>query len=109
MTAAHRNLCEYAEDERSLYKVWDDDLTLQMRRRQRCELMAYFCFAGSLVAWGTGKSNLAFGAAIIGGIFLYFAIKYMVDESNVNYLMHRWDLDRALNEFRLARQREGAR
>jgi hypothetical protein len=38
-------------------------------------------------------------------MFVYGAIKYMIDESNINYLMHQWDLNEAIQGFRRAAAR----
>jgi hypothetical protein len=44
----------------------------------------------------------AFGL-LFGVYFTVAAIKFMIDESNINYLMHRWDLENALASFKGAK------
>jgi hypothetical protein len=57
MTVGHQNLCEYAEDEWSLYRLWDDDLKKNMRRRQRCEVMGFLLLFGAPAIWQMGIPN----------------------------------------------------
>jgi hypothetical protein len=49
MKVGHQNLCDYAEDERSLYKLWDDDLKKYMRRRQWYEAIGFALLVGASV------------------------------------------------------------
>jgi hypothetical protein len=106
----HKNLCEYAEDETSLYKAWDEDLSRQIGRRDWSERIAYASFIGALLAWHFGQPELGVLIAIIGSRFVFSAIHYMIDASNVNYLMHQWDLNATLRRFSMTRsQRLGLR
>jgi hypothetical protein len=102
MTVGHQNLCEYAEDEWSLYKLWDDDLKKNMRRRQRCEVMGFLLLFGAPAIWQMGIPKLAIACASFGIMLVYGALKYMIDESNINYLMHQWDSNKAIQGFRRA-------
>ncbi len=98
--ANHTNLCDYADDEQSLYKVWDDDLKKTMRKRQFSEYAAFLALIAAIVAWKYGKVDLIAVGIYFGVAFLYASIKFMIDESNVNYLMHQWDLRDAIERFR---------
>jgi hypothetical protein len=100
MAMTHRNLCEYGESPAALYKLWDDDLKKTMRRRQFCELAGTLSFLASLFAWKSGlETYWAFGI-LLGIYFTVNAVKMMIDESNINYLLHRWDLENALASFK---------
>jgi hypothetical protein len=105
MKVGHQNLCDYAEDERSLYKLWDDDLKKYMRRRQWYEAIGFALLVGASVMWRSGQVDAAIACALFGIMLLFAAIKFMIDESNINYLIHQWDLRNAIEEFRRAQQR----
>jgi hypothetical protein len=109
MTIGHRNLCEHAEDERSLYKLWDDDLKRTMRRRQVCEWVGGVFLAAAILGFESGRTALMLACILLAVVLLYAAIKYMIDESNVNYLMHQWDLEEAIKQFRHQSHSEGRR
>jgi hypothetical protein len=49
--------------------------------------------------------DAAIACALFGIMLLFAAIKFMIDESNINYLIHQWDLRNAIEEFRRAQQR----
>jgi hypothetical protein len=93
----HINLSSHATDERDLYEIWDKDLKKCIRRREILEILAVawvvVCGAGIIhpgIEWFVGVLvALAYGAA-----------RQFVDESNVNYLLHHWDLRNALQQFR---------
>jgi hypothetical protein len=106
MKQGHQNLCDHAEDEGSLYRLWDADLRKYISRRQWCEfggfallLLAYYAYRGD-------KQDWAFLGLALAVVFLYSSIKYMIDESNINYLMHLWDLTDAIAKFRWQERRK---
>jgi hypothetical protein len=105
MQSGHHNLCLYAEDEQSLYKLWNDDLKRAMRRRGWYEAIGAALLLGSFWAWHSGNTDTAFMCAILAVGFLYSAIKFMVDESNTNYLMHHWDLRVEVERLRFEERR----
>jgi hypothetical protein len=97
----HKNLCDYAEDSSALYRLWDDDLKKMMHRRQFYESAGLLCFLAASIAWKTGVETFWVLFGVIVGIYLMFsAVKLMIDEGNINYLMHQWDLRNALEHFR---------
>jgi len=100
MATGHQNLCDYAEDMRSLYKLWDDDLKKTIRKRQVCEYTGFAVLAAALFGFENGKAQWVIAGIYFAVVLLCAAIKYMVDESNVNYLMHQWDLREAVERFR---------
>jgi hypothetical protein len=105
----HKNLFEYANDERELYKIWDDDLKKYIRRRQIRETLGSIALIASLFAWTMNNGEFryyAYWGVLAGALFLYSAIKLMVDESNINYLMHEWDLRDAIGRFRAEEKRK---
>jgi len=100
MAMTHRNLCEYGGSPAELYKLWDDDLKKTMRRRQLCELAGMLSFLGSLFVWKSGVETYWASGIVLGIYFAVSAIKFMIDESNINYLLHRWDSENALASFK---------
>jgi hypothetical protein len=100
MATDHENLCDYADDERSLYKLWNEDLKRQMRKRQFSEFIGCATLLAALIASKIGRTDLVPGGILVGVAFLYAAIKYMIDESHVNYLLHQWDLREAIERVR---------
>jgi hypothetical protein len=100
MKAAHQNLCEYAEDEQSLYRLWDEDLRKTMRRRDQHEFVALALLLLAFALWEYGKPDVALISVFSAIACLFRSLKFMIDESNTNYLMHRWDLEAALRDFR---------
>ncbi len=106
----HQNLCDHAEDRAALYLLWDNDLKKMMRRRQFSESAGFLCLLASSIAWRAGVVEtywVIFG--VLFGISLMFAaLKFMIDESNINYLMHQWDLRNALEYFRRTEKNERA-
>jgi hypothetical protein len=59
----------------------------------------------TLLAWDFGRKEFLIGGVIAAVYFLYTAIKYMIDESHVNYLMHQWDLRETIERIRRAEHR----
>ena len=103
MALMHQNLCEHGASPAELYRLWDDDLKKMMRRRQFYETAGLLTFLASLIAWKSGfETYWAFGL-LLGLYFTVAGIKLMIDESNINYLMHRWDLESALASFKGAK------
>lgn len=98
--AGHQNVCLHAEDERSLYKLWNDDLKNYGRRRQRWEAFGFTLLVFAYFTWRLGKVDWAAVLLILGIGSLFSALKFMIDESNINYLMHQWDLTEAIQSFR---------
>jgi hypothetical protein len=97
----HQNLCEYAEDSAALYQHWDNDLKEMMRRRQICESAGIACFFVAFTLWKVGIETYWVFFSVAVGIYLMFStVKFMIDESNINYLMHQWDLQNTLAFFR---------
>jgi hypothetical protein len=105
MATGHHNLCDYAEDERALFRLWDDDLKKTMRKRQVCETIGFCLLAAAMFGFENGKTALVLAALYFAAVLLYAAIKYTVDESNVNYLMHQWDLRDAIDRLRAEARR----
>lgn len=99
----HPNLCDHADNEGQLYKIWDDDLKNARRHKEYAEGFAILFFVGSYFMWRIGgyAYEYVYMSFIVVGIILVFAaLKFLVDESNINYLMHQWDLQVALDRFR---------
>jgi hypothetical protein len=96
----HQNLSAFAENEESLYKLWNADLRKYIRRRIWRESIGFFLFAPAAAAYGGGKPEWAIPCLIGAAYFLYTAIKCMIDESSINYLMHHWELNDALTKLR---------
>jgi hypothetical protein len=97
----HQNLSEHAEDRAALYRLWDNDLKKMMHRRQVYASACLFCFLASAIAWNYGmvKTIWALYGVIVGVYLMLCAVKLMIDESNINYLMHHWDLQNTLKYF----------
>lgn len=104
--AGHQNVCLYADDEPSLYKLWDDDLKNYSRRRQWSEGIGFSLLVGAYLTWRVGQAGWAAALLGLGIAALFSAIKYMIDESNINYLMHQWDLTEAIHNFRVEERRK---
>jgi hypothetical protein len=104
----HQNLCDYAEDKAALYRLWDNDLRKMMRRRQFFESSGFLFLLASSIAWRAGvvEPHWLFFGGVVGVTLLFAAVKFMIDESNINYLMHQWDLQNALEYFRETEKRE---
>jgi hypothetical protein len=101
MAMTHRNLCEHAATSSELYQIWDGDLKRTMQRRQFYEAFGTFSLIASYLAWKHSVDAYYWAVALLIGIYcIIAALKNMVDESNINYLMHRWDLDSALAGFK---------
>jgi hypothetical protein len=97
----HQNLSEHAGDRAELYRLWDNDLKKMMRRRQFYEAAGFSCLLGSAFAWYAGNFQTYLPFLAVSGVFLMFtSLKMMIDESNINYIMHQWDLQNALEYFR---------
>jgi hypothetical protein len=103
MAMTHENLCEHGASPAELYKLWDDDLKKMMRRRQFYETAGLLTFLASLIAGKSGVETYWALGLLFGVYFTVAAIKFMIDESNINYLMHRWDLESALASFKGAK------
>jgi hypothetical protein len=102
----HKNLCDYAADKAALYQLWDNDLKKMMYRRQFCEVVGMLCFLGSCFAWRMGNEAYLVSGIWFGILFMFMAVKFMIDESNINYLMHQWDLQNAFEYFRRVEDEE---
>lgn len=86
----HNNISMNAVDKKDLYKIWDDDLKKINKKRSRWE-------------WAVGISILVviFGDTVLLkcsfiGVALITSsqvIKYFIEESHVNYLMHKIDIE----------------
>jgi hypothetical protein len=101
MAMTHQNLCDHAEDTKALYQLWDDDLRKTMHRRQFRESAGILCFFASFIAWKAGIETFwVFFVVLVGLSLMFSAMKFMIEESNINYLMHQWDLQNALGYFR---------
>jgi hypothetical protein len=98
--AGHQNLSALAENEESLYRLWDANLKKHMKRRIWRECLGFFLLTPGILAYGSGKPEWAIACVIGAAYFLYTAIKCTIDESNTNYLMHQWELDDALTKLR---------
>lgn len=96
----HQNLCDYADGIQSLYQLWDNDLKKCIRKRQLSEFIAFAFVLISLIAWGNGRPGLTALTGYLALAFLYLSVKYMIDESNTNYLMHQWDLADAVERLK---------
>jgi hypothetical protein len=100
----HQNLCEDAYDLGQLYKLWDDDLKDIRRKKEYYRWFGLFLLGVSYAVWvwkGFGGYEIAYLFLVIAAIeALLASIKISVDESNVNYLMHHWDLQVALDRIR---------
>jgi hypothetical protein len=70
-----------------------------MHRRQFCECAGILCLFASCIAWQAGNTYWVFGV-VVGISLVFSAVKFMIDESNINYLMHQWDLRNAFEYFR---------
>ena len=90
----HQNLCEHAEDMAALYRLWDDDLKKTMRRRQLREAAGMSSLIASYVSWKIGYLDFGAVCFLLAIGLMFIAIKFMIDESNMNYLMHPWDFAR---------------
>jgi hypothetical protein len=97
----HENLCNHAENHAALYRLWDDDLKKMMRRRQFCETAGLLCFLVVHFAWKQGvEIHWIWVGLIVGAYLIISSVKLMIDESNINYLMHQWDLQNTLEYLR---------
>ena len=86
----HTNISFNSTSKKELYKIWDEDLKNQIKKRNRWE-------------WGLGISTLCvvFGETVLFktsfiGIALFSAVKLLkifIEEAHVNYLMHKIDID----------------
>jgi hypothetical protein len=108
MATTHQNLCDHAEDRAALYRLWDDDLRKTMRRRQFFESAGILCLLASAIGWKAGVAEAYWVlVGVVGGVSLMFSgVKFMIDESNIIYLMHQWDLQNALEYFRRTEKSE---
>jgi hypothetical protein len=97
---AHTNICDWAGDSRELYQLWDNDLKKTMRKRQLSEFLGFAFVLISIVAWHNDRHEFAVFTAYLALVCLYGAIKFMIDESNVNYLLHHWDTLDAIRRIR---------
>jgi hypothetical protein len=93
---------EHATDARELYRIWSDNQKKAARNRQIHEAIGSALLIAALASQNidiaiTKYVPLLF---VMGLISFYTAIKWMIDESNINYLMHEWDLREALTGFR---------
>ena len=98
----HRNICNDAtdtEDARLIYKRWGSELKKLERGRKWNELFSVLVFCGSIAAYGHGDTELALGIAIISIAFLLRSIRFMIDASNTDFLLHQWDLNERLRWF----------
>jgi hypothetical protein len=93
----HVNLSGYGSDPAHLYEIWDADMKKCIARRRVAEVLGIAWVAATLLGFAH-PSIEAFVATLIG--IFYMAIIQFVDESNVNYLMHGWDLREALDSMR---------
>jgi hypothetical protein len=83
------NLSTHATDLADLRSVWDRDLKKSVRRRQRLECASGgFGFAAPIAYFDYSNLGLALCLVLLSIISLYGALKYMIGESNTNYLMH---------------------
>lgn len=86
----HTNISFYATNKAELYAIWDDDLKKANKKRVRWELV--LCIATLLVCFG---DTLLLKGSFLGVAIFALAqlLKYFIDESNINYLMHKIDID----------------
>jgi hypothetical protein len=55
----------------------------------------------SFIAWRAGiETDWVFLGVVFATPLMLAGVKFMIDESNINYLMHQWDLQNALEYFR---------
>jgi hypothetical protein len=93
----HVNLSAHAADARDLHDIWDNDLKKCITRRRVIEGFAFLFVIARLMDF-FHPSIEAFVAVLAG--LVYMGILQFIDESNVNYLVHGWDLREALHAFR---------
>ena len=86
----HVNISSNATSKMELYKIWDNDLKNKIKKRVRWEwafgISLLFVVLGDTVLL---KSSFV-GIAIFSAVHL---LKYFLEESHANYLMHKIDID----------------
>ncbi len=91
----HTNLCAHGTDVNDLHKIWDNDLKKCINRRRVYEALALIWAFVAIPVLHPSTAGYVAPLAFL----LYMAVIQFIDESNVNYLMHAWELREAEASF----------
>jgi Sensory domain found in PocR len=85
---------------KNVYKHCKDEGTRLAKQRKKNEALAWiFCFAGLVAMNYSATTDFALIGFFVGGNFIYRAIMCRIEESTVETLLHKWDLDVVLQSL----------
>jgi|APGre2960657373_1045057.scaffolds.fasta_scaffold177725_1 hypothetical protein len=86
----HTNISFNVRDKKELYEIWDKDLIKTNKKRNRwmwiLGISTLFILFGDTVLLKVSFVGVSLFASVM-------VLTYFIDESNINYLMHKIDID----------------
>lgn len=95
----HKNISEGANDNSELRAIWDEAYDHELWKLAWADRFLGATFFGGILISIFGTQQFALYAFIAAALSFYKTLTTFMDCSNINYLLHRLDIDEQREKF----------